>query len=94
MLPPLELARGRYFATRRSKGLRAIPHVLYGPHMPKDTQTPDWITTAEVASMLGIHVATVVRKAQAGDIPIAMKVPGETGPYLFDRSVIEALVAA
>ena len=62
--------------------------------MPKDTRKPDWIPTAEVAEMMNCHVATVVRRAQAGEIPVAMKLPGETGAYLFDRAVIEALVAA
>lgn len=61
--------------------------------MPKAPQTtkPDLIPTAEVAAILNIHVATVVRRAQSGEIPYAMKLPGETGPYLFDRADIERL---
>lgn len=72
------------------------PRVRYLPHMPKDAHThvPDLIPTADVARMLGLHVATVVRRVQAGEIPYAMKLPGETGAYLFDRKDIERLKAA
>jgi excisionase family DNA binding protein len=64
--------------------------------MPKDkqTQVSNLIPTTEVAKMLGIHVATVVRRAQAGEIPVAFKVPGETGAYLFDQETIEKLAKA
>lgn len=61
--------------------------------MPKIPQTPidRLIPTSEVAALLSIHVATVVRKAQAGEIPFAVKLPGETGAYLFDRAEVERL---
>lgn len=64
----------------------------YLPLVPKITQEPmALIPTSEVAALLRMHVATVVRKAQAGEIPFAMKLPGETGAYLFDRNEIERL---
>jgi len=44
--------------------------------------------------MLGLHVSTVVRRVQAGEIPYAVKIPGDTGAYLFDRKVIEKLAKA
>jgi excisionase family DNA binding protein len=64
--------------------------------MPKDTQTqvPDLIPTKDAAAMLGLHVSTVVRRVQAGEIPYAVKIPGDTGAYLFDRKVIEKLAKA
>lgn len=60
--------------------------------MPKvaDSQTLDLIPTAEAALILGVHIATVTRRAAAGDLPVAMKLPGETGAYLFNRADIEA----
>ena len=72
------------------------PRVLYVPHMPKHphTPTPDLIPTSEVAEMFGLHVATIVRRVQAGELPYAVKVPGKTGAYLFDRAEIEKLAKA
>ena len=72
------------------------PQVLYVPHMQKHphTPTPDLIPTSEVAGMLGLHVATIVRRVQAGELAYAVKVPGKTGAYLFDRAEIEKLAKA
>lgn len=60
--------------------------------MPKvaDSQTLELIPTAEAARILGVHIATVTRLAAAGDLAVAMKLPGKTGAYLFNRSDIEA----
>lgn len=60
-------------------------------HKVTDGAKPDLIPTAEVAKLLGVHIATVTRRAALGQIPVAMKLPGETGAYLFDRADIEAL---
>jgi excisionase family DNA binding protein len=49
----------------------------------------DRMTTAEVATRLGVTIRTVVRMAQDGRLPPALKFPGMTGPYLFDRNVVE-----
>jgi hypothetical protein len=62
--------------------------------MPKDTHPPDLILTSDVAKMLGIHVATVVRRAQTDELPYVVKIPGKTGAYLFDRKVIERIKSA
>lgn len=55
------------------------------------TAAEDFISTATVAEILGESARTVVRKAQTGQIPIAVKAPGIRGAYLFDRAAIEAL---
>lgn len=59
--------------------------------MPKSQQ--ELISTAEAARILNVHVATLNRMAKAGEVPAAMKLPGKTGAYLFDRKVIEARAA-
>ena len=52
------------------------------------TQPHDLLTVAQLAELRGESVTTVKRKAKAGKIPYAMKVPGKTGAYLFDRSAV------
>jgi hypothetical protein len=55
---------------------------------------PDLIGCREAAELLGDRsVATVKRQARDGVLPIAAKAPGETGAYLFDRSVIEQIAS-
>lgn len=56
-------------------------------HMSQNAQT--YLTTKQVAERLGKSVATVKRMAADGRLPYAVKVPGDTGAYLFDPSVIE-----
>lgn len=46
------------------------------------------ITTAEAAKILGVSVRTVHRKADAGEIPHEMKLPGPRGAYVFDEDAI------
>jgi hypothetical protein len=35
--------------------------------------------------MLNKDVSTVLRLAKSGKLPYAVKIPGKTGAYLFDR---------
>lgn len=44
--------------------------------------------------MLRCSGRTVVRRAERGEIPIAHKLPGPNGAYLFRRGDIEAAVEA
>lgn len=44
------------------------------------------ISTAEVAEILGVDVATVNRRAQRGEIPTFVKSPGLRGARFFKRS--------
>jgi len=56
------------------------------------SQSAHYVSTAEVAQLLGKSTATVKRMAQKGSLPPAMKLPGETGAYLFDRALVETYV--
>ena len=49
----------------------------------------DRMTTEQVARRLGVTIRTVVRMAADGRLPVAFKVPGRTGTYLFDPQVVE-----
>ena len=53
-------------------------------------QPRDLLTVAQLARLRGESITTVKRKAKAGKIPVAMKVPGRTGAYLFDPSAVAA----
>lgn len=55
--------------------------------------TNDLIGTDEAAQLLGVSRPTVKRKAKAGTLPVAIKMPGHTGAYLFRRADVEALMA-
>ena len=48
------------------------------------------ITSAQVAELRGITVAWVNKQAAAGRLPVAQKLPGRTGAYLFRREDIES----
>jgi predicted DNA-binding transcriptional regulator AlpA len=41
---------------------------------------------ADVKSLTGLTVDTIKRAARSGDLPVALKMPGKTGAYLFDRA--------
>lgn len=56
-------------------------------------QTSDLIGTQEAAAILGVSHRTVKRLAQKGKLAHAVKMPGETGAYLFNRADVEALAA-
>lgn len=62
--------------------------------MPKaDRMHPDeLVLSSEVAALLGVDVATVNRWARSGRLKPVMKVPGGTGPNLFRRSDVDALL--
>ena len=51
----------------------------------------DLISTAKAARRLGITVSTLNRRAASGSIPVAVRVPGETGARLYDAAVIDQL---
>lgn len=46
---------------------------------------------SEAAELVGVSIATIKRAAVAGHLPIAHKMPGQTGAYLFHRADVEAL---
>lgn len=49
----------------------------------------DLITTTEAATVLGYTVAWTNKLAASGRLPVAHKLPGRTGAFLFDRADIE-----
>jgi excisionase family DNA binding protein len=52
------------------------------------TERRQLLTSPQVATMLGKSIRTVQRMAEAGELP-AMKLPGETGAYVYDPTEIE-----
>lgn len=56
-------------------------------------ETDDLLTSPQVGLILGKSARTVQRMADAGEIPVAQKLPGPNGAYLYRRSDIEALLA-
>lgn len=57
------------------------------------TNRPTLIPTAEVATVLAVDVRTVHRLVTSGRLPVALKVPGKTGAYLFDPADVDRLAA-
>jgi excisionase family DNA binding protein len=53
----------------------------------------DLLTSTQAGQILGKSSRTVLRLAEAGALPIATKLPGPNGHFLFKRSDIEALAA-
>ena len=59
-------------------------------HMPDRAPL---LTAPEVANLLGKSVRSVHRMATAGTLPVAHKLPGPNGAFLFARADVEALAA-
>lgn len=51
------------------------------------------MSTAEVASELGITPRHVARRVSEGSLEAEGKLPGTTGAYLFDADYIESIAA-
>lgn len=56
------------------------------------SESDDLLTSPQAAAILGISARTVQRKADAGEIRVAQKLPGPNGAYLYRRADIEALL--
>lgn len=54
---------------------------------------PELIGARDAAQVSGRSVATVKRAARSGELPFALKMPGDTGAYLFVRSTVERWAA-
>ena len=46
---------------------------------------------SEAAKLIGCSERTVKRLAKTGELPHALKMPGQTGAYLFHRADVKAL---
>lgn len=51
------------------------------------------LTAAESGTILGVSARTVIRRAEAGELPYIRKLPGPNGDYLFRRAVVERAAA-
>jgi excisionase family DNA binding protein len=51
----------------------------------------DLIGTADAAEILGVSSRTVKRLARAGELPYTIKMPGDTGAYMFLRRDVERI---
>ena len=51
------------------------------------------LTSTQAGQIIGRSGRTVIRQAELGQIPVAAKLPGPNGAYLFRRSEIEAIAA-
>lgn len=51
----------------------------------------DLLTSPQASLILKVSTRTVQRMADAGEIPVAQKLPGPNGAYLYRRSDVEAL---
>ena len=70
------------------------PHVLrLDRGMTDNGAMIEYMTTPEVAAILKRPLSTVQWQAARGHLPVAMKLPGKSGAYLFDRAAIAALAA-
>lgn len=49
------------------------------------------VGTAEAAKMLGRSPRYIQRLAEKGKLPVAVKMPGQSGAYLFDRALVATL---
>lgn len=54
---------------------------------------PALIGTRQAAEILGVPRTTLASRLAAGTIAPAIKLPGRTGAFLFDRSYIEQIAA-
>jgi predicted DNA-binding transcriptional regulator AlpA len=58
------------------------------------SQSADLIGVTEAAALTGKSRATIKRLALSGALPVAKKMPGETGAYLFLKADVKALAKA
>jgi hypothetical protein len=58
------------------------------------SQTASLVTAKEAAVIANKSVATIKRYALTGRLKHAMKLPGDTGAYLFNRKDVEKLAKA
>lgn len=57
--------------------------------MPKTSETPNYLGSAEVCERIGIDRSTLTRWIQLGRIAYVQKLAGPKGAYLFDPVEVE-----
>lgn len=53
----------------------------------------DLLTAAQVAERKNVSPRTVARWAASGKLPVAQRLPGQTGALLFDQDDVDELTA-
>ena len=61
--------------------------------VPMATTVASQIGSAEACALLGINRSTLVRMVKGDRLTPAMKLPGASGAYVFDRADVEAHAA-
>lgn len=61
------------------------------PKKKRQEAPPELVSTAQAAAILNRHVRSVHRLIATGALVPAVKIPGKTGAYLFNRADVEAL---
>lgn len=61
--------------------------------MPKKSDPDQLLTATQVGSLIGRSGRTVIRLSEAGEIPVAAKLPGPNGAHLFRHADAEKLAA-
>lgn len=47
------------------------------------------LTSTQAGALLGKSSKTIIRMAERGDLPIAQKLPGPHGQYLFEAATVQ-----
>ena len=55
-------------------------------------QPDELLTSPQAGLILGKSARTVARMAEAGEIPVALKLPGPNGAWLYRRADVQALL--
>lgn len=58
-----------------------------------DSAQGEFITVQEAAEILGWSTTTMHRRIADGTLPVAQKLSGRTGAYIFRRSDVEEIAA-
>lgn len=61
--------------------------------MPNRPSPEDLLTATQVGNMIERSGRTILRAAEAGEIPVAAKLPGPNGAHLFKRADAEKFAA-
>lgn len=55
--------------------------------------TTDLLTASQAATAVGVNRRTIMRWAESGRLPVALKLPGDTGTTLFASADVGRLAA-
>lgn len=64
----------------------------HSSYMPKSSPE-ELLTSSQAGGIINRSYRTVIRLAETGELPVAAKLPGPNGAYLFKRGDVERLAA-